>query len=383
MKVALLALALGLVQFPVHAADAANAAQLDRPRDPGGARRRPARHQEAATRLTATTPTAACGTTSAISSADDAVANSPERWFRRQRQHPCDVRAEPGAGQSRSRRGSHLQSHHPAAVVDLRGRWRTATGRWRVLGMLGRFGGSATWADSLYRFGLREAGRPVENQDADRLRGFRRRLCRWLGAAEARVPPARPIPRPYASTSRIRRTGRGSIPAKRTSRCAWCRFPYANRGSLRQPANPSALFAAGHGNAGARAADLIRRAQRLADEQSVLNLQRAYGYYVDRGQWRQAADLFAPQGTREAGQAGVYVGREHIRRALALDGPEGLRAGQLNDHLQIEPIVDVAADGSSAQVASSSWPSSVVAANRHASNRACRRMPTSAAMACG
>jgi hypothetical protein len=98
-----------------------------------------------------------------------------------------------------------------------------------------------------------------------------------------------------------------------------------------------------------RAADLVRRAQLLEDQQSVLNLQRAYGYYIDRGLWKQAADLFAPDGSREVGLAGVYVGREHIRQSLALTRPQGLRAGELNDHLQIEPIVDVAPDGLSAR----------------------------------
>jgi hypothetical protein len=70
---------------------------------------------------------------------------------------------------------------------------------------------------------------------------------------------------------------------------------------------------------------------------------------VDRGLWKEAAALFAPDGTREEGQAGVYAGRAHIRRALALAGPEGLRRGQLNDHLQIEPVIDVAADGQTAR----------------------------------
>ncbi len=98
-----------------------------------------------------------------------------------------------------------------------------------------------------------------------------------------------------------------------------------------------------------RAADLLQRAQRLEDEQAVLNLQHAYGYYLDRGLWKQVADLFAPDGSLEVGQAGVYVGRKQIRRSLALSVPKGLRAGQLNDHLQIEPIVDVAPDGRSAK----------------------------------
>jgi hypothetical protein len=99
----------------------------------------------------------------------------------------------------------------------------------------------------------------------------------------------------------------------------------------------------------AYAQGLVLRAQQLADEQAVQNLQNAWGYYIDRGMWKEAAALFAPDGTREVGQAGVYVGRDHIRRVLELDGPRGLREGQLNDHLQIEPIVTVAPEGNAAQ----------------------------------
>src|SRR6185295_3299586 len=122
-------------------------------------------------------------------------------------------------------------------------------------------------------------------------------------------------------------------------------FPYPNRGQIKPAAQASAVT----GIATATAAELIQRAQRLADEQAVLNLQHAYGYYIDRGLWKQAADLFAPEGSLEVGQAGVYIGRKHIRRALALAAPQGLRAGQLNDHLQFEPVVDVAPDGRSAK----------------------------------
>jgi len=98
-----------------------------------------------------------------------------------------------------------------------------------------------------------------------------------------------------------------------------------------------------------RAADLLRRAQRLADEQAVMNLQHAYGYYLDRGLWRQLADLFAPDGSREVGQGGVYLGRERVFQSMTLSGPPGLRPGQLNDHFEFEPIIDVAPDGNSAK----------------------------------
>jgi hypothetical protein len=127
-------------------------------------------------------------------------------------------------------------------------------------------------------------------------------------------------------------------------------FPYPNRGTISPPANASTVLNMQAAAATAdRVADLTLRAQRLEDEQSVLNLQRGYGYYIDRGLWKQAADLFAPDGSREVGQAGVYVGREHIYRSLSLTRPQGLRANELNDHLQLEPVIDIASDGETAR----------------------------------
>jgi hypothetical protein len=81
----------------------------------------------------------------------------------------------------------------------------------------------------------------------------------------------------------------------------------------------------------------------------VLNLQNAYGYYVDRKLWDDVADLFADDGTMEIGQSGVYVGRESIRRGLEQFGPAGLRAGEINDYILMQPIVTVASDGATAK----------------------------------
>ena len=64
------------------------------------------------------------------------------------------------------------------------------------------------------------------------------------------------------------------------------------------------------------------RLARLASHEAVERLQRAYGYYVDKGLWSAAADLFADDGTWEWGQSGVYRGRERIRAALARGLPE-------------------------------------------------------------
>jgi len=74
----------------------------------------------------------------------------------------------------------------------------------------------------------------------------------------------------------------------------------------------------------ARMADLSHRITLLNDAQQIENLQRIYGFYIDRAQWDQAAELFAPDGTIESGQQGVYVGKRRVREFLGLAGHQGL-----------------------------------------------------------
>ena len=88
----------------------------------------------------------------------------------------------------------------------------------------------------------------------------------------------------------------------------------------------------------------------LHSHEALETLQAAYGYYFDKGQWRQVANLFATNATFEFGQRGVYVGRAHILKALpALFGPEGLAKGQLNNYMMLQPIIDVAPDNRTAK----------------------------------
>jgi len=98
-----------------------------------------------------------------------------------------------------------------------------------------------------------------------------------------------------------------------------------------------------------RVSGLAERAARLNDQDEVTNLQHIYGYYLDRKLWDQVADLFAGNATMEPGLQGVYAGKASIRRALNQFGPEGLREGELNDHLQLQTIVSVASDGRTAK----------------------------------
>lgn len=88
---------------------------------------------------------------------------------------------------------------------------------------------------------------------------------------------------------------------------------------------------------------LTMRVERLEGARAIKNLQRAFAYYIDRGLWDEAADLFADDGTFEMGIDGVYIGRDRIAEYLRLlhGGQEGLIYGQLNEWVTLQPVIIV------------------------------------------
>ncbi|MES2606968.1 MAG: nuclear transport factor 2 family protein, partial [Pseudomonadota bacterium] len=84
-------------------------------------------------------------------------------------------------------------------------------------------------------------------------------------------------------------------------------------------------------------------------ENEIENLQGIFGFYYDKNLWQQAADLFAEDATFEWGGSGVYVGKASILAYLQSKGAEGPQEGVLNDQMQLQPIITVAADGKTAQ----------------------------------
>jgi hypothetical protein len=122
--------------------------------------------------------------------------------------------------------------------------------------------------------------------------------------------------------------------------------------SMAQSQQPgSAEAAARVAEARARVAAIRARAARLQAVNEIENLQRSYGYYVDKMLWEHVLDLFADDGTLEIGPSGVYVGKDSIRRYLysLSDGREGPIEGVLYDHMQLQPIVSLSADGRTAK----------------------------------
>jgi hypothetical protein len=95
-----------------------------------------------------------------------------------------------------------------------------------------------------------------------------------------------------------------------------------------------------------RLAQLESRIARLADINDIKRLQRAYGYYLDEGQWDHVADLFAADATLEIGKDGVFRGRDRIRQYFRTigNGRIGLTPGRLNEHLQVMPVITLAGD---------------------------------------
>ena len=85
----------------------------------------------------------------------------------------------------------------------------------------------------------------------------------------------------------------------------------------------------------------------LKAERDIVRLQTAYGYYVDKAQWDEAADLFARDATLEIAARGQYRGLDRIRAYLHELPP--LKYGTVFNHMQLQPLVTLAEDCSRAK----------------------------------
>lgn len=111
---------------------------------------------------------------------------------------------------------------------------------------------------------------------------------------------------------------------------------------------------------------LAQQVQLLQDKHQLENLQRIYGFYVDKHMWSQIVDLFADDGTLEIGGRGVFKGKKRVAEYLHYLGPEGPQDGLLYEHTQMQPIVDVAPDGKTAKAR---WRAFIQVANWHKTSR--------------
>lgn len=93
----------------------------------------------------------------------------------------------------------------------------------------------------------------------------------------------------------------------------------------------------------AQVAALTKQVNKTEAYIAVANLQRAYGFYVDKAQWDQAADLFSKNATLEISGRGVFIGNDHIRKYFKR--LPGLMQGTVFLHWQLQPVITVSDDG--------------------------------------
>ena len=247
---------------------------------------------------------------------------------------------ETGLGDGRFYDHMNLQ---PVVHLDPGG--QTAKGRWRAMAMFSRYGGGATWAEGVYQMGYVKDDGVWKIRTLDYHSGFGAPYSTgWVDPGERRARGPRNLPHP-ADRER-------DMPCEGFPDACLAPFHYENPGTgggghVWTAADP--VSSTPRGDAVERARELARRASRLQDEQQIENLQRIYGYYLDRRMWDHVADLFTDDGAIEMGLRGAYVGPQRIRESLELLGPASLGHGELNDHMQLQIVVNVASDGLTAR----------------------------------
>jgi len=259
----------------------------------------------------------------ALFAKDAVVASSAGKhaWRDAIRQHLVD---EFGGGKERLADGQLNTVLFLSPVVTLNPDGKRAKGRWHMVSLRGQYGTSATWAGGIYEneYALEEGV--------------------WKIAKETFFPQ---YAGPYD-------TGWRSLNGPYGSQVGLVPYHYTpDRAGTIIPDDLPVVTSHPQGRSGpaARVAELEARIERMNDASAVQNLQNAYGFYVDRKMWDDVADLFATDGTLELAQQGVFVGKASIRRALEQFGPQGLREGEVNDRLQLQPVVTISADGRTAK----------------------------------
>ena len=102
--------------------------------------------------------------------------------------------------------------------------------------------------------------------------------------------------------------------------------------------------------------ELDARISRLEDMNDIERVQRTYGYFVDKGQWTHLSELFTDDATLEIGGKGIFLGKgrvlEYMQTAF---GPDGANIGMITNHMQFQPIVNIAPDRRTGWIRSRAW----------------------------
>lgn len=231
-------------------------------------------------------------------------------------------------------------------VVTLSADGQTARGTWRDVMLVGELGKNAWWGEG-----------PFENEyvkhngvwKIQRVHWFQTLFVPYDGgwpkhsdvnggrfAPAGLAPDAPPSVAyrswPYAFTPPFHFRGTGAVPTPQPA-----------------PQAIAALQALPAARLAQRAAQLAADVQRLDDQRAIENLQRIYGFYIDKSQWSQAAALFSDDASLSIEGLGRWQGKQRVHDYLASLGPEGVLENRLHDVMQLQPVVHIAPDGRTAK----------------------------------
>lgn len=100
-------------------------------------------------------------------------------------------------------------------------------------------------------------------------------------------------------------------------------------------------------------AALERRLGLVEDVTQLERMNAIYGYYLAHLRWDDFTGLFSPTGAIEIAMRGVYVGLPRIRQSMNFYGQDtDPQFGLQHNHMQFQPVIDVAPDGRSAKMRS-------------------------------
>jgi hypothetical protein len=260
-------------------------------------------------------------------------------------------------GASPLRNGELFDHINLATVVTIAPDGRSAAARTSQLSMLGLNGEHAQWEEGTYENEfIKQDGvwkikavhyypRMVTDYD----KGWARD-AKPVPAASKDFPPDRPPTQAYESYPKI----------------YYVAFHYANPVTgrpvqypsdavtrvqiVKQDSSLAAPVVSKNGNPDAMVANLERKLDSAIGVDAVENLNSSYGYYIDESAWDEMADTFASTGSKEITGAGVYVGRERIRKVLNMRGPQGGRTPDFfTIHQLTQPVIHISEDGNSAK----------------------------------
>jgi hypothetical protein len=252
----------------------------------------------------------------------------------------------------------HIQLQTIVTVAD---DGNTARARSRELEMSGIYGANARWSEGVYENAyVKEKG----IWKFKSVRFYPTFICDYgLGWAKdaqpapgmsAELPPDRPptdvyeiYPKAHVPPFHYRNPVTGKAPrypaaGGPSERAAAAALAPITKAPLHTPKNIEAALA-----------EVAKQIERVRDFHELENLEGAYGYYLDKNLWNQIADLFARDGSMELAQRGIYKSQPHVRAFLLQvfgRGQEGPIAGRLGNHIQMQPVIHISDDGTSAKI---------------------------------